>query len=372
MTDFAPASRRALLRQGASIAALSLTGMAAPRADSAPALVPLRKAAADAGLRYGSDSDIDVDRAPPEYRALFAQQCALIAPNSTWKMQSPTPGALDLRQLQGTLAFAAANQIKLTGLHIYWYLRLPNWLEDQSPNAASAAVLSHTQALVASLKGQVYSWNVLNEELRPQDGLAAGCRHKSLCDKMGVDAVVELFRVAHAADPNALLAYNDSNFEQETPVNVGRRRALLELIDVLKKRGAPIQAVGLQSHLSTDWTFNEPSFRRFLADIASRGVKILITELDVQDRSTPSDAASRDRMVADVYSRYLATALDERAVASVVTWGLSDRYSWLNAGNASFRRVDGLPQRPLPFDDAMRPTAAYYAILRAFQTCPRR
>jgi endo-1,4-beta-xylanase len=36
----------------------------------------------------------------------------------------------------------------------------------------------------------------------------------------------------------------------------------------------------------------------------------------------------------------------------VATWGITDRYTWIS-GN--FKRKDGLPNRPLPFDESYRP-----------------
>ena len=53
----------------------------------------------------------------------------------------------------------------------------------------------------------------------------------------------------------------------------------------------------------------------------------------------------------------------------VLSWGLSDRRSWLNW---TFPRSDGLPQRPLPLDPDLRPTPLYRAIAAAFDAAPVR
>jgi endo-1,4-beta-xylanase len=67
-------------------------------------------------------------------------------------------------------------------------------------------------------------------------------------------------------------------------------------------------------------------------------------------------------------------ALDERAVAALVTWGLVDPYSWLNHTTyfPQFVRADGLPQRPLLFDAEFRPKPAFDAVLHALQQAPGR
>jgi endo-1,4-beta-xylanase len=98
-----------------------------------------------------------------------------------------------------------------------------------------------------------------------------------------------------------------------------------------------------------------------LAEIAGLGLTIQITELDVIDNNAPADRTTRDRMVADAYSRFLDAALDEPAVKMVLTWGLSDRHSWL-AGS----RSDQLPARPLPFGADLEPKPALEAMTRAF------
>ena len=85
----------------------------------------------------------------------------------------------------------------------------------------------------------------------------------------------------------------------------------------------------------------------------------MITEMDVLDEGLPSKVDVRDRAVADAIRRYLDVALDEPAVASVTTFGLSDRYTWLEE---DFPREDDAARRPLPFDEQLRPKPAYDAL----------
>ena len=102
--------------------------------------------------------------------------------------------------------------------------------------------------------------------------------------------------------------------------------------------------------------------------------RIQITELDVTDENAPSDEAVRDRLVADTYSRFLDAALYEPAVKVVVTWGLSDRHSWIvrKETHESKWRTDGLSSRPLPFDADLKPKPAFEAIAQAFVHAPQR
>src|SRR5205807_6246057 len=97
--------------------------------------------------------------------------------------------------------------------------------------------------------------------------------------------------------------------------------------------------------------FSTARLRRFLAEVAGLGLTIQITELDVTDENAPADQVARDRLVADSYSRFLDAALDEPAVKMVVTWGLSDRHSWIvrRETHESKWRTDDVFPRPLPF-----------------------
>ncbi len=146
-----------------------------------------------------------------------------------------------------------------------------------------------------------------------------------------------------------------------------KREKALMVLDALLDAGVPVGAFGVQAHLDAgDFAgkFDPEGYRRFLADLADRGVKILITEMDVLDDGLPADIPSRDAAVADVYARYLEIALDEPAVASLMTFGLTDRYTWLQE---DYPREDGGERRPLPFDADLRPKPAYDALLTGIE-----
>ena len=113
----------------------------------------------------------------------------------------------------------------------------------------------------------------------------------------------------------------------------------------------------------------DQSYEAFLADLARRGMKIFITELDIQDVALPADPGARDKAVADLYGKFLSASLRQPAVKGIVTWGLADCFTWI----AGYRpRKDGLPVRPLPFDANCQPKAAYYAVAETLQAAPTR
>ncbi|HEY1431204.1 MAG TPA: endo-1,4-beta-xylanase, partial [Stellaceae bacterium] len=172
------------------------------------------------------------------------------------------------------------------------------------------------------------------------------------------------------------LVVNEYDVELDAPEQEARRRALLGLLEVMQRSGTPVDAVGIQAHLSCAGgpPFSASGLRRFLAEVSDLGLTIQITELDVTDENAPPDQAMRDRLVADTYRRFLDAALDEPAVKMVVTWGLSDRHSWIvrQETHKSKWRADGMQSRPLPFDADLNPKPAFEAIMQAFAHAPQR
>jgi endo-1,4-beta-xylanase len=368
--------REHLLALSAAALALRLPCRAGGLGLSSAAPTTLRDAAAAAGLVYGSCSDEQFGKQPQAYQALFLSQCALYAGILSWQGLAPDPSHEDDRR-DPNVAVALDGGLRLTGAHLLWYERTPAWLETLPRAQAQQAAAAHIQRIAGFYRGKCFSWNVVNEAINPRENAADGLRvNNPLLRALGPDYFEAAFREARAADPGALLLYNEYDLELDAPDQQARRDALFHLLDRLQKAQVPIDGVGLQSHLKLARMveFHEKTYRTFLHDLAQRGLKIVITELDVDDRGAPANAGERDRAVADVYARFLAVVLDEPAVAALVTWGLVDPYSWLNHTKyfTQFLRADGLPQRPLLFDAEFRPKPAFEAVLHALQQAPKR
>lgn len=191
---------------------------------------------------------------------------------------------------------------------------------------------------------------------------------------IGPSVVADAFVAANEIDPDATLILNEFGFETDSEWDLAadRRRNALLVLDSLLDAGAPVHAFGVQAHLDAanfSERFDADAYREFLGEIASRGLGIVISEMDVLDDDVPADPVERDEVIADAYAQYLEVALDEPAVFSVVTFGLTDRYTWLQE---DYPRDDGADRRPLPFDMDLRPKPAYDAIREALAQAPER
>lgn len=378
-------SRRRLLQVGvgAAIAGCSSIHRASrdrfdirrssPRAFATEGSNSLAQVASRKGLLYGAASDHAMLSSDPQFAARYIENCSILVPENglKWRALRPSPDQFDFTKTDWLFGFAETHRLQMRGHTLVWHLSLPRWFsETVNQRNAERYLVNHIESVAGRYAGKVHSWDVVNEAIEVPDDRPDGLRKSPWLEFLGEEYIDLAFRVAAQSDPNALRVYNDYGLQYDTSSHIAKRRAALRLLERLKAKDTPIQAFGIQSHLRASETrFNAQKLRQFLQDIASMGLKILITELDVSDQGLPADIANRDRLVADAYREYLDVVLDEPAVIAVLTWGLSDRYTWLSEFKP---REDGLPVRPLPLDENLERKPAWYAIAQAFDNAPAR
>lgn len=335
---------------------------------------PLWQRAAAKGITFGASATRREILEDPDLAQRFVEDCRMLVPANElkWKTIRPSATEYQFEVPDAMLAFAQQHGLIMHGHTLVWHNSLPDWFaETVNASNAEQILVDHVQTVATHYAGQIRSWDVVNEAILPEHDQPNGLRKTPWLEFLGEDYLDLAFRVAHGADPQALLLYNDFNLDFAVRQDERKRRAVLGLLERLTAKGVPIHALGIQGHLSGAQVphFDAEVMRRFLRDVASLGLKIFITELDVIDKAFPADLSIRDRMVAAAYEDYLSVVLEEPAVVSVATWGFSDRYTWLNSFHP---REDELPVRPLPLDENLQPKLAWNAIARAFDQAPPR
>ncbi|MDJ0673952.1 MAG: endo-1,4-beta-xylanase [Calothrix sp. MO_167.B42] len=334
----------------------------------------LRQRAAAKGLIYGAAANYETLSVDTGLANSLIQECGMLVPEGElkWGFVQGIRNQFDFTQGDWLANFASTHNMLFRGHTLVWHLVLPEWFDEiVNQQNAEGIFTEHIATVTQHYAGQMHSWDVVNEAIDIDDGRADGLRQAPWLQLLGPDYIELAFRVAAEADPNALLVYNETAFEYDTPRDEARRIAILNLLERLKSRGTPIHGLGIQSHLLGDGKpyFNAQKFRQFLADVASLGLKIFITELDVTDDVLAFDIDNRDRIIAEVYEDYLSTVLDEPAVIAVLTWGLSDKVTWLSDYAP---RADSEAVRPLPLNSNFQRKLAWNAIARAFDNAPTR
>lgn len=325
----------------------------------------LKNRAAAKGLFYGAASFKRV-LSYPDFSKTFIEECGILVPEweLKWRALRPTPTSYDFNAFDWLINFTSKNNMKFRGHTLVWHDDLPAWFSNTvNSSNAKKYLQDHILTVMKRHAGKIHSWDVVNEPIAMWDKHPDGLRASSPWYKLlGPEYIEIAFRTASEADPNAMLVLNQNHLEQDK--DDGTRSSVLKLLKRLKFTGTPIHALGIESHLGgKDYSFNKSKFKAFLSNVADIGLKIIITELDVMDQYMPKDISLRDKMVANIYEEYLSTALSESAVIGVLTWGLSDRYTWLSKFAP---REDKAQVRPLPLDQNLQRKLAWYSIANAF------
>jgi endo-1,4-beta-xylanase len=175
----------------------------------------------------------------------------------------------------------------------------------------------------------------------------------------GTAYIEHAFDWAHAADPGALLFYNDAEAEG---VNT-KSDAIYAMVKDFQRRGVPIDGVGLQMHmfdLNPDIASIDANIERFTA----LGVQVHITEMDVAlstgTEGNVRDIADLDKQ-AEIYRRIAQACLAHRGCTAIQTWGFTDKYSWIRS------KTKGTKGAALLFDRNYLPKPAYAALISALR-----
>ncbi len=338
-----------------------------------PQLATIREAAASRNLLAGCAVNVQALRTDTIYRQLVRQQANVVVAENAMKFGPlrPAPDQFFFEDADLLFAFAEANGIEVRGHNFVWHRQLPPWFAgDVTPQNAQAVLVNHIKTVGARYAGRVQSWDVVNEAIHVEDGRPGGLRNSPWYKLLGPTYIDLAFRTAKGVDPTALLCYNDYDIESEAPAQASKRAAVLELLRGMQQRGTPIDAVGIQSHIVAGAGHRYgPGLQQFMQQIKSMGLKIMLTEMDVNDRTLPADPDVRDQAVAAVYRDFLNLTLASTDVIALLTWGITDKYTWLHGEDA---RADKQPERCLPFDADLRPTLAYAAEVEAIQRASAR
>jgi endo-1,4-beta-xylanase len=290
-----------------------------------------------------------------DYTSAILGYCDLIVAEGGFLFSDLHPQRKDFRfeEADHVSAFATANGVGLRGHTLVWYGVMPPWTEEIATAAeAERELVRHIETVVSRYKTSIRSWNVVNEPLRDDGRRASDLRPLIWQRRLGADYIAIAFRAARAADPSAQLVLNEYDIEFVGERFRNKRAAFAALVRSLLDSGVPLDAIGLQGHLKGDLEIDKHGLGAFVAEMRKAGLQILVTELDVVDNKLPADLQDRDAQVAARALDFIGAIAAEAPLAAVLTWGITDRYTWVPM---YFKRDDGLPNRPLPLDQSYRP-----------------
>ena len=339
---------------------------------------------ASAGLfEIGAGVSDNIPQITNDWPLLMAQ-FSVITPENCMKPAAiqASAGKFDFVPADAFVEFATVQGLKAVGHCLVWAKddRTPPWFFQDGDRPAPAQLLlqrmqHHIETVAGRYRGRLAMWDVVNEAL--DDGTNY-LRPSGWTKACGEEFIAKAFEYAHAADPKALLVYNDYN--NELPA---KRQKLIRLVRWLREKNAPVYAVGLQGHYEIDRVPFEEIETTLIA-MGQLGVKVVISELDIDviprakwwadggqhrealakldpyQEGCPPEILERQ---AQQYGRlFQIFRKHARVVARISFWDLHDGQSWLN--NFPWKRVN----HPLLFDREGKPKPAFDAVIRALSS----
>ncbi len=325
------------------------------------------------------------DRIPerPGDWPLLTAQFSMVTPENCMK---PNPvqvreGVFDFVRPDAFVAFAGSNRLGVVGHCLVWAKddRTPPWFFMQGTNPASGEVVlkrmkAHIDTVAGRYRRRIGMWDVVNEAL--DDGTNF-LRESGWTRACGESFLLKAFEYARAADPAALLIYNDYN--NELP---GKREKQIQLVRRFQAERVPLDAIGLQGHYEIDRVPFE-AIEATLVAMRELGVKVVVSELDIdviprggwwadggrqraelakvdpyRDGCPPEVLARQAEQYARLFRLFRKHA---DVVARVSFWNLHDGQSWLNG--FPWNRVN----HPLLFDRQGMPKPAFPAVIEALR-----
>jgi endo-1,4-beta-xylanase len=355
---------RALLPPAAMLA-VCLASLGVGGADS------LRERAAGSGRLVGSLAQVFYTDATngdyvellgdPDYSATLGTEFSLVAlaDDVFMDITQPSPDEFDFARADRVVEFAEAHDQRVRGT-LVWDQLLPEWFEDGdwSRGQLKKLLKQRIRTVMKHYQGRVYAWDVVNE---PVAGFGQpveddGALRRTIWSAIGSSYVELAHRTARKADPEALLCVND-NFHEDMTGDCCRDKSerVYELVERLASRHL-VDCVGFQMHRDLDYVPDglAENIRRY----GDLGIEVQITEMDVR---VPEPASRADlRKQAKIYQSVLGVCLAEPNCSSFVTWGFTDRFSWVPFAYPGFGSA-------LPFDVDYRKKPAYRKLLKTFK-----
>jgi GH35 family endo-1,4-beta-xylanase len=156
------------------------------------------------------------------------------------------------------------------------------------------------------------------------------------------------------------LEIRDFNIESDQPssFNYRKTKALFQLVKHMKNSGIPVDAVGIQGHLTigkSAWIFQNNTLQTTVNKFKSLGVEVHITELDIRTDGQTWNTTLANKQRED-YNNYVKQAIRGGA-NRIFFWGIQDNFDpfWLQN------------EYPLPWDANLERKPAYYGVKDALE-----
>jgi len=307
-------------RRGRTLRAIALTTLAAVVLSTGVAVTSaqaagstLQAAAAESGRYFGTAIAAN-KLSETAYTTIANREFNMVTAENEMKLDATEPNQNQFTFTNGDriVSWARSNGKQVRGHTLAWHSQQPGWMQNMSGSALRSAMLNHVTQVATHYRGQIHSWDVVNEAFA--DG-SSGARRDSNLQRTGNDWIEAAFRAARAADPNAKLCYNDYNTDNWSHA---KTQAVYNMVRDFKSRGVPIDCVGFQAHFNSGNPVPS-NYHTTLGNFAALGVDVQITELDIAGSGTSQ---------AEQYRGIVQACLAVSRCTGISVWGVRDSDSW--------------------------------------------
>ncbi|MFV2104093.1 endo-1,4-beta-xylanase [Micromonospora sp. LOL_024] len=302
------------------------------------------------GLQVGTAISMDAlnDADDPQYRKIAATEFSSVTAENVMKWESlePTRGNYNWGPADQLVDFAKRNRQRVRGHVLVWHNQLPEWLTggvaDGSISKPELRELlrRHITTVAKRYQGRIWQWDVVNEAVSDPWDTPPTLHYKGFwAEHLGPGYLADAFRWARAADPKALLYYNDYNIEAFGSGNPAddKTQFVYDMLRRLRAQGVPVDGVGSQGHLGTQYgNYNTFQVTEALRRFTSLGLVTAFTEVDVRSQLTEGVRAGDSEEInprlqasAANFSVLMKACLAVRSCLSYTVWGFSDNHSWV-------------------------------------------
>ena len=304
---------------------------------------------------------IDYNRCQ-EYHDIISKHFNSITPENEMKFEHihPEEKKYFWENMDNLCKYAAHNMCSVRGHTLLWHEQLPKWVKEHEGDTLylKRILCDHVSTIVDRYKNNVDSWDVVNE-IFSDDG-SETFRKTLWFESMGESFVEHAFCAAKEADPNGSFFINEYN--GHIPL---KREKILACIDMMKKRGVPIDGIGIQGHYNIFFPSLE-MIRSEIEEYVGRGLKIQVTELDISvfdffDTRVDLLYPTEDMIKRQEEMYYKLFSLYEEFkdyISSITLWGVADNHTWLDS-----YPVEGRKDWPLLFDENLQGKRILWSLL---------
>jgi endo-1,4-beta-xylanase len=299
----------------------------------------------------------------PLYASTLKKDFNRLSSESNFKFKSthPEKDKYTFAKADAIVKFAQENKMVVHGHCLIWAKddTMPKWLLNYNGNAADFDRLlkEHITTVVSHFKGQVTSWDVVNEAIADNGTF----KDNIWLRKLGEEYFFKAFKYAQQADPKVKLFYND--YGQE--FGGKKMRKIMELVATAKQRGIKIDGMGFQMHTVLRIDVNKINTNLKVA--ADAGLLVHISEIDISVKyQMPKTFDLTDAMAREQGAKFKAIVkgymenVPKKQQWGITTWGVGDRDSFFNKGYASFNH-----DYPLLFGKDYKAKWAYRGFIEA-------